>query len=164
MGTVHTHIAPAFVKPYIFTIFPSGTVSIVQPDNSSSSTSSPPTFISSPVVEIRSSLSLTPVQTLPFPPPPDDIPSPPIQHTVRLLTASSAGQGSLFVVTTPSEKATAAAAGSAIWQFQMRPWSEQVDELVEVGSYAEALALLDTVDVAVLPDKVGYHAIPRETL
>ncbi|KAF9815620.1 hypothetical protein IEO21_04480 [Rhodonia placenta] len=143
----------AFVKPYIFTIFPSGTVSIVQPDNSSSSTSSPPTFISSPVVEIRSSLSLTPVQTLPFPPPPDDIPSPPIQHTVRLLTASSAGQGSLFVVTTPSEKATAAAAGSAIWQFQMRPWSEQVDELVEVGSYAEALALLDTVDVAVLPDK-----------
>jgi hypothetical protein len=36
----------------------------------------------------------------------------------------------------------------------MKPWGEQVDELVDAGKYAEALALLDTIDAALLPDKV----------
>ena len=38
----------------------------------------------------------------------------------------------------------------------MRPWSEQIGELVEAGSYADALALLDIVDVTALPDKVCF--------
>lgn len=37
----------------------------------------------------------------------------------------------------------------------MKSWSTQLDELVEVGSYADAIALLATLDQAVLPDKVG---------
>jgi hypothetical protein len=41
-----------------------------------------------------------------------------------------------------------------IWQFDMKPWVEQIDELVLAGRYADALALLDTVEEAVLPDKV----------
>jgi hypothetical protein len=37
----------------------------------------------------------------------------------------------------------------------MKPWSEQIDELVYDGSYSDALALLETIDEALLPDKVG---------
>jgi hypothetical protein len=36
----------------------------------------------------------------------------------------------------------------------MKPWSEQVDELVRDGLYSDALALLATIDEALLPDKV----------
>lgn len=36
----------------------------------------------------------------------------------------------------------------------MRSWAEQIDELVLNGLYADALALLDTIDAALLPDKV----------
>jgi len=36
----------------------------------------------------------------------------------------------------------------------MRPWADQIDELVTTGQYADALALLDTIDQAVLLDKV----------
>jgi len=36
----------------------------------------------------------------------------------------------------------------------MKPWGEQVDELIDAGKYAEALTLLDIIDVALLPDKV----------
>ena len=39
----------------------------------------------------------------------------------------------------------------------MKPWGEQVDELVDTGKYAEALALLDTIDAVLLPDKVCVH-------
>lgn len=38
----------------------------------------------------------------------------------------------------------------------MKGWGEQVDELVAEGSYDEAIKLLDTIDEAVLPDKVGH--------
>lgn len=37
----------------------------------------------------------------------------------------------------------------------MKGWGEQVDELVVEGSYDEAIKLLDTIDEAVLPDKVS---------
>lgn len=36
----------------------------------------------------------------------------------------------------------------------MKPWGEQIDELVDTGSYADALALLESIDSVVLPDKV----------
>jgi hypothetical protein len=39
----------------------------------------------------------------------------------------------------------------------MKLWGEQVDELVDAGKYAEALALLDTIDEVLLPDKVCIH-------
>ena len=36
----------------------------------------------------------------------------------------------------------------------MKSWGDQIDELVIAGSYLDALSLLDTLDVAVVPDKV----------
>jgi Vam6/Vps39-like protein vacuolar protein sorting-associated protein 39 len=36
----------------------------------------------------------------------------------------------------------------------MKRWGEQVDELIDAGMYAEALALVNSIDLAVLPDKV----------
>jgi hypothetical protein len=58
-------------------------------------------------------------------------------------------------MTTPTDKTAASTEGSSIWCFSMRPWSEQIDELVTAGQYSDALALLDTVDDTLLPDKVG---------
>ena len=46
----------------------------------------------------------------------------------------------------------------------MKPWGEQVDELIDAGKYAEALALLDTIDAALLPDKVPTHQTAYNTL
>lgn len=37
----------------------------------------------------------------------------------------------------------------------MKSWGDQIDELVVAGSYLDALSLLDTLDVAVVPNKVG---------
>lgn len=147
---------------------PSGTVPSSQltgTTNSAASTSQTSTsFISSPVLEIRSSISLSPVQTLPFPPPPaDEQPNATtIQHTVRLLTAFPT-KSCLFLITTPTDRATANAQGSSIWQFRMRPWNEQVDELVQAGAYSDALALLDLIGTASLPDKVRL-SMPSRTL
>ncbi|TFY59088.1 hypothetical protein EVJ58_g6005 [Rhodofomes roseus] len=155
----------AFIRPYIFAVMPSGTVPTSRLDGSSTSTSTSQastSFVPSPVVEIRSSISLSPVQSLPFPPPPaDDVSSAtPMQHSVRLLTSLPA-KSSLFLVTTPTDRAAATAQGSSIWQFRMKPWHEQVDELVEAGSYADALALLDLLDAASLPDKEQRRKVVR---
>ncbi|KAH9928648.1 vacuolar sorting protein 39 domain 1-domain-containing protein [Fomitopsis serialis] len=155
----------AFMRPYVFAVMPSGTVPSSQLDGASSlaSTSQASTsFTPSPVVEIRSSISMSPVQCLPFPPvPADDQPTAtPIQHSVRLLT-SLPTKYSLFLVTTPTDRATANAQGSSIWQFRMKSWSEQLDELAVAGSHADALALLDLLDVASLPDKEQRRKVVR---
>jgi hypothetical protein len=42
--------------------------------------------------------------------------------------------------------------------FMMQPWGNQIDELVDNGSYAEALALIETLDDAILQDKVCFTA------
>lgn len=59
------------------------------------------------------------------------------------------------MITTPTDKTAAAAEGSSIWQFIMRPWTDQIDELVGSGHYADALELLNVVDDGGLPDKVS---------
>lgn len=56
----------------------------------------------------------------------------------------------------PTDKAIATTEGRTVWQFDMKPWAEQIDELVQAGQYADALALLDTLEEGVLPDKVEY--------
>ncbi|CCL98167.1 uncharacterized protein FIBRA_00161 [Fibroporia radiculosa] len=151
----------AFIRPYVFSVLPSGTVPASPSESLSSSTASQANFIPTPVVEIRSSISLSVVQTLPFPPI-SDVATPVItQYAVRLLTTSSLNKSPLFLVTTPMDRATAASAGSTIWQFTMKAWSLQVDELVAVGSYVEALALLETIDVALLPDKEQRQRLVR---
>jgi len=70
------------------------------------------------------------------------------------MTPSASAKAPLFVLTTPIDKVAAASEGSSIWQFTMEPWSEQIDELVFAGQYSDALALLDSIDESLLPDKV----------
>lgn len=65
----------------------------------------------------------------------------------------------MFLITTPVEKAAAATEGSTLWMLCMQPWGKQIDELVDSGSYTEALALLDNVDKTMLPDKVREFAL-----
>ncbi|KDQ57202.1 hypothetical protein JAAARDRAFT_58670 [Jaapia argillacea MUCL 33604] len=150
----------AYVKPYIFATLPPGSVPMPS-DNSSTTVVSGPSFIQTPVIQIRSAISLSPVQTLPFPFEPS-APSPPSStHIIRLMTSSPSSKSPLLLVTTPTDRNLAASEGSSIWLFRMKSWAEQVDELVEAGSYPEALALLDTIDQALLTDKDKRRALIR---
>lgn len=146
------------MKPYVFSILPPGTVPTSQADGLASLTGNP-TFIPSPVLEIRSSISLLPSQTIPLSFAASTSTAPSVHYSARLLTASPSSKSPLFLVTTPTDRTTANAEGSSIWRVKMKFWGEQVDELVEVGSYADALALLDTIDAALLPDKVRRSRI-----
>ncbi|TFK35543.1 hypothetical protein BDQ12DRAFT_634973 [Crucibulum laeve] len=150
----------AFVKPYIFSVLPAGTVPAHPIDACIPSASQPaPSFIPTTVVQIRSSISLQTSQIIPFPFDTPDSGSRPVSPTsilnasVRLLTASPSAKSPLFLVTTPIDRTAAAVEGSSIWEFTMKSWVEQIDELVVMGQYADALALLDTIEEAVLPDK-----------
>ena len=74
-------------------------------------------------------------------------------HTARILTPCSQTKPPLFLITTPVDRSTATSEGSALWMLRMQSWEQQVDELVDSGSYMEALSLLDTVDQVMMPDK-----------
>ena len=144
------------VKPYIFSILPAG--SVPKPSGGDIGTApGQPAFHPFPVLQVHSSISLLLSQSLPFPFNPTQTTSsqaPPVNHILRLLTPSPSAKSPLFLVSTPSDRATATAEGSSIWCFRMKSWGVQVDELVDAGMYAEALALLNSIDPAVLPDKV----------
>ncbi|KAJ7717681.1 vacuolar sorting protein 39 domain 2-domain-containing protein [Mycena metata] len=148
----------AFVKPYIFSVLPPGSIPppSTKPGAESSGTAPQPTITPTTVVQIRSSTSLLPTQTLSFPfkdPSSSSSTTPPTNASVRLMTASSGAKSPLFLVTTPTDRTVAAAEGSTIWQFKMKSWDAQIDELVAAGQYADALTLLDTIDVIALADK-----------
>ncbi|KAJ3504846.1 hypothetical protein NLJ89_g7728 [Agrocybe chaxingu] len=146
----------AFVKPYVFSVLPAGTVPTQsQPSESSSpSGSDQSAFNSTVVVQIRSSLSLQVSQTLPYPfnTAVSDI-NPTQNAQVRLLTSSASAKSPLYLLTTPVDKTAAANEGSSVWRFTLRPWSDQIDELVLAGQYSDALALLDTLDEVQISDK-----------
>jgi tetratricopeptide (TPR) repeat protein len=146
----------AFVNPYIFSILPPGTVPV--PENGGASlpsgsvpAASQPSLIPSPVVQVISSLTTQPVQTLPFPP--TSSASSPATCTIRLLTSSPAAKAPIFLVATPSDRTVAISEGSSIWHIRMRSWGDQIDELVQRCLYSDALSLLDTLDKTLLPDK-----------
>lgn len=144
----------ALVSPYLFSILPAGTVPSTQitPHETTS-----PSFIPTAVLEIRSSISLRPLQSLPVPLIPLAEGAPPTANnqTIRVLTSSPGYKSPIYIVSTPSDRTLANAEGSSIVQFHMKPWGVQVDELVEAESYEEALSLLETLDSALLPDKVN---------
>ncbi|KAF8896557.1 vacuolar sorting protein 39 domain 2-domain-containing protein [Infundibulicybe gibba] len=148
----------AFVKPYIFSILPPGSVPAPS-ESTSPSVSGQPQTIPTTVVQIRSSISLLPTQTLAFPFTPPaaataaSLPALVPNAALRLLTPAPGAKSPLFFVSTPTDRTTAAADGTSVWRFDMLPWAAQLDELVVAGQYADALALLDTIDVTVLPDK-----------
>ncbi|KAI6042930.1 vacuolar sorting protein 39 domain 1-domain-containing protein [Pisolithus marmoratus] len=145
-----------YVSPYVFSILPPGSVPV--PDNEGGSSSAlsttQQTTIPAPVVQVMSSISTLPVQTLPFPFPQPSLNVPVNANcSIRLLTASLVAKSPLFLISTPVDRTVATTEGSSVWKFEMKPWSEQIDELVLKGSYADALALLNTLDTAVLLDK-----------
>jgi Vam6/Vps39-like protein vacuolar protein sorting-associated protein 39 len=136
------------------------------PGDDAGSVPGQPSFYSSPVLQIHSSISLQLSQSLPLPfnsPQPTSSPAP-TNYTLRLLTPSPSAKSPLFVISTPTDRTTAASEGSTIWCIRMKPWGEQADELIDAGKYAEALALLDIIDVALLPDKVHTHQSAHESL
>ncbi|KAK0193482.1 vacuolar sorting protein 39 domain 1-domain-containing protein [Armillaria mellea] len=142
-----------FVKPYIFSVLPAGTVPAPE---STSDQHQNPNFYPTTVLQIRSSLTLRPTQTISYPFIPPVTPptgTTPQNASVRLLTASPVSKSPLYLVTTPTDRSAAAAEGSAIWQFSMKPWSEQIDELILSCQYSDALTLVDTIDPKILPDK-----------
>ncbi|KAF8501265.1 vacuolar sorting protein 39 domain 1-domain-containing protein [Gautieria morchelliformis] len=138
-----------FQKPYVLSILPPGAMPVKTPP-----VSVHPGPSQSSVLQITSTISLLPVQTL-VPPDVDDNSDLRSRsaYTTRLLTASSQTKGPLFMITTPVDKATAAADGSAIWMLCMQSWGQQINELVDSGSYVEALSLLDMMDQVMMPEK-----------
>lgn len=136
------------------------------PGDDAGSAPGQPSFHSSPVLQIHSSISLQLSQSLPLPfNSPQSTTSPaPTNYTLRLLTPSPSAKSPVFLVSTPTDRTTAASEGSTIWCIRMKPWGEQVDELIDAGKYAEALALLDIIDAALLPDKVHSHQSAYDSL
>ncbi|KAI0749549.1 vacuolar sorting protein 39 domain 2-domain-containing protein [Daedaleopsis nitida] len=141
----------ALVKPYVFAILPPGTVPTSQIESVPGSSAS--NFVPSPVIEVRSSISLSPVQTIPFPPSPLTAFATSATHAIRLLSPSPSEKSPLFVVSTPIDRTAATTSGSAIWSFRIKPWNQQIDELVEAGAYSDALSLLESLDAALIADK-----------
>lgn len=144
----------AYIKPYIFSVLPPGSLhpTDTDPAHKSNLTS---------IVQIRSSITLLATQTYHYPFKESSSPavpspsSPPVNATIRLMTPSPTTNSSLFLVSTPTDRTAATAEGSSIWHFEMKPWPEQIDELVLVGQYSDALKLLETIDIRSLPDKVS---------
>ena len=151
------------MKPYIFSVLPAGTV----PSHPSDPVSG---FIQTALVEIRSSLSLVVSQSVPFP---FDVSESPMKVTpattghvasvanaqIRLMTATAGAKAPLYAITTPADKTIAANEGSSLWKFDMKPWTEQIDELVLEKKYSDALALLDVLDDEQVSDKViTFHS------
>ncbi|KAF8207076.1 hypothetical protein K438DRAFT_1713917 [Mycena galopus ATCC 62051] len=151
----------AFVKPYIFSVLPPGSIPPPSPKPGAETSgigSQAVNVTPTTVVQIRSSISLLPTQTLPFPfhnpaSSSSAIHPPTTNATVRLLSPSASAKSPLFFVTTPTDRTAATAEGSTIWQIKMKSWDAQIDELVVAGQYSDALALLDTIDIVALPDK-----------
>lgn len=134
--TVCPNCCLAYVKPYFLAALPPGSVQ------------------DSHTLQIRSSLSLRPVQSLSLPF--SSSSSQGAVQVLRLLTASPVAKSPIYAVTVASERTIAANEGSTIWMIRMRSWSEQIDELVSDGLYKDALALVDTVDQVSLPDKACF--------
>ncbi|KJA16870.1 hypothetical protein HYPSUDRAFT_46906 [Hypholoma sublateritium FD-334 SS-4] len=136
----------SFVKPYIFSVLPPGTVQTQQIE-------APPTFIPTSVLQIQSSLSSQILQRLPFPFIALAEPTAIQNALIRLMTPTNSNKSPLYLISTPTDKTTVASEGSSIWSITLKPWSDQLDELVIAGQYLDALALLNTLDESALPDK-----------
>ncbi|KAG7089926.1 hypothetical protein E1B28_011558 [Marasmius oreades] len=156
----------AFLKPYLFSVLPAGSLPISEM-KASAEISQATQMISTTAVQIRSSISFLPTQTYIYPFTQDKPSTPPSitpavgNATIRLLTPSTAPKSHIYLITTPTDRTAAANDGSTIWQIWMKPWAEQIDELVQSSQYADALKLLDTIEEAVLPDKDKRHTLIR---
>ncbi|KIK98408.1 hypothetical protein PAXRUDRAFT_823887 [Paxillus rubicundulus Ve08.2h10] len=135
-----------------------------------------PSLIQAPVIQIISSINMFPVQTFAFPffqpstCPITSLNASIVNTSLRLLTSCTTPSPSnttamtmtpktppsLFLVSTPLDRTLAAVEGTTVWRFTMREWDAQINELVEMGSYSDALALLERVQ--------GPGTSPKRTL
>ncbi|KAF9266470.1 hypothetical protein L218DRAFT_956243 [Marasmius fiardii PR-910] len=159
----------AFLKPYLFSVLPAGSLPISETKPAESSPQATQ-MTSTTAVQIRSSISFLPTQTFIYPFTQDMPSTPPTttsststvsNATIRLLTPTPGSKSHLYLVTTPTDRTAATNDGSTIWQIWMKPWSEQIDELVQSSQYSDALKLLDAVEEAVLPDKDRRRTLIR---
>ena len=143
-------VITAFVKPYVLSIQPLGSVPSSLLDFQSEILTGPTGFIQAPVLQVQSSITNQPVQLLALPT------AAQIPSSLRLLCPSPSSKAPAYVISTPTDKTTATSEGSTVWMLRMRSWGEQVDELVDEEKYSEALSLLDNIEKASLPDYVGF--------
>lgn len=113
-----------------------------------------------PTVHIHSAPTLSPVQALRVPVPskqPDrpvsilDVPPTPVAQSARLLTLSPTSRPTLAIVTnsaSENSQTTTGSSDSKIWILSGRSWTAQIDQLVSLGEYQQALALLQSIDNA----------------
>jgi len=134
-------------------VLPAGTVQVRPPDTATT-VASPPLNQTS-LIQVKSSLSHQHCQTLPFP---FDVAEPLATQnaTIRLLTPSGSGKSPLYLLTTPVDRTAATNDGSTLWSLSLKPWADQLDELVIEGLYSNALSLLEIIEDSSLPDKVRY--------
>jgi len=154
---IHAYYRTAFIKPYVLSILPAGTVQARPSDTTTTVAST--SLNQTSLIQVKSSLSHQHCQTLPFP---FDVAEPlPTQNaTIRLLTSSGLGKSPLYFLTTPVDRTAATSDGSTLWSLPLKPWADQLDELVLEGLYSNALSLLEIIDDPSLPDKVhdvGMH-------
>ncbi|QRV74951.1 vacuolar protein-sorting-associated protein 39 [Ceratobasidium sp. AG-Ba] len=164
-----------YTKPYIISSFPPNSLPASGLDHSASATSlatlTQTATIPNSALQIRSSISLQPVQTIRFPFIEDSTPPAPAKpgagskqaalpppHTLRLLTITpgSGPSAPTYLLSTPTDRAALASEGSTLWALLLRPWATQVDELVHAGKYADALALLKVVPTPLQPDPTRH--------
>lgn len=129
----------------------------VESSGSSSPTAAQPSYVPSSVVQIQSILTLQHTQSLVYPFN-GTTPTAGTAVAIRLITPSAAAKSPLYFLTTPIDRTAATSEGSKLWQLTMKPWADQIDELVIEERYADALALIDTLDATLLPDKVIMRA------
>lgn len=111
-----------------------------------------------PSVHVHSALTLVPVQAIRIPPvvaaPPRpasilDVPPTPMPQSARLLTAASGAKPLLALVTSAAGESSATTANeNKIYLLTSQSWTTQIDQLISVGEYEEALALLQSLDNA----------------
>ncbi|CCO30777.1 Vam6/Vps39-like protein Short=hVam6p [Rhizoctonia solani AG-1 IB] len=161
-----------YTKPYIISSFPPNSLPDLEALNTTAIAAIATPTISNSALQIRSALSLQPVQTLKYPfiedptqPPPPPPPATKLgsaskqptiaPHTLRLLTSSpGTGPGApTFILSTPTDRTALANEGSTLWTLIMHPWQDQISELVRHEKYADALALLGVVSVQPDPTK-----------
>ena len=128
-----------------------GSVSASALDPSLAAPVGPTGFVQAPILQIQSAINQQPVQLLLLPSPAPSLSS------LRLLMPSPSAKAPVYAVSTPVDRTAASTEGSSIWVFRMKPWGKQVDDLVEEERYTEALALLETIEEATLPDKVDIR-------
>ena len=90
-------------------------------------------FIPSSVVQVRSSISLANVQTVPSPPLPAGATPAASNYSIRLLTSSPSSKSPLYMIRAPIDRTAATVQGSGVWRVYMKSWVTRLMNLSLAG-------------------------------